>query len=167
MTGCDRRSPDLAQGSAARRYPVRPVVGVGAVVLVPTPGATDSGGVRVLLIKRRFEPLAGRWSVPGGMLELGETLTGGLIRELSEETGVEVEVGPVVDVFDGITRDEEGRVEYHYVLIDYVCRATGGRVVAGSDVSAVDLADPGDLGRYDLTPRTTAVIEAAIRMGWR
>jgi len=152
----------LGAAAAARRYPQRPVVGVGAVVLVPMPGATDLSDIRVLLIKRRFEPLAGRWSVPGGMLELGETLTDGLAREVREETGVEVEAGPVVDVFDGITRDDDGRVQYHYVLIDYVCRFIGGLVEAGSDVSAVEWVAPGDLARFDLTPKTLEVIHRAI-----
>ena len=153
---------DLAAAAAGRQYPPRPVVGVGAIVLVDTPGATGPDHLRVLLIKRRFEPLAGRWSVPGGMLELGETLTDGLIREVREETGAEVEVGPVVDVIDGITRDDDGRVRFHYVLVDYVCRFIGGVVEPASDVSAIELAAPADLARYDLTPKTLDVIRRAI-----
>ena len=153
---------DPEADAAGRQYPQRPVVGVGAVVLVPTPGATDSDDIRVLLIKRRFEPLAGRWSVPGGMLELGERLADGLVREVREETGAEVEAGPVVEVFDGITRDDDGRVRFHYVLIDYLCRFIGGRIEAGSDVSAVELVAPADLARYDLTPKTLEVIHRAI-----
>ena len=77
---------------------------------------------KVVLVKRRFEPLAGQWSLPGGRLELGETLEAGLAREMLEETGLEVEVGPVVDVFDRILLDPERKVRYHYVLIDYLCR---------------------------------------------
>jgi 8-oxo-dGTP diphosphatase len=171
MTHRDHVSADPAPATAGRRYPVRPVVGVGAVVLVPTPEVMDVGDIRVVLVKRRFEPLAGRWSVPGGVLELGETLADGLVREVREETGVEVEVGPVVDVFDGITLDAEGRVQYHYVLIDYVCRFIRGRLEAGSDVSAVELVAPADLARYDLTPRTSDVIRRAVAIvqtaGWR
>ena len=85
---------------------------------------------KVVLVKRRFEPLAGQWSLPGGRLELGETLEAGLAREMLEETGLEVEVGPVVDVFDRILLDPERKVRYHYVLIDYLCRPIGGRAGA-------------------------------------
>jgi len=147
---------DVAQGSGAaqsgREYPSRPIVGVGGVVFV---------GGRVLLIKRRFEPLAGRWSLPGGALEVGETLAEGLAREMKEETGLDVVVGPVVDVFDRITRDAEGRARFHYVLVDFLCSVHAGAPVAGSDVSEVTLAEPGDLARYDLTPKTIEVIARA------
>ena len=95
-----------------------------------------------MLIKRKFEPLAGQWSLPGGTLELGESLEAGVAREMREETGLEVEVGPVVEVFDRILLDTEGRVRYHFVLIDYLCRPIGGRLVAGSDVADAVLADP-------------------------
>ena len=102
----------------SRQYPGQPIVGVGAVIM-------QDG--KVVLVKRRFEPLAGQWSLPGGRLELGETLEAGLAREMLEETGLEVEVGPVVDVFDRILLDPERKVRYHYVLIDYLCRPIGGR----------------------------------------
>jgi ADP-ribose pyrophosphatase YjhB (NUDIX family) len=138
--------------SAGREYPARPIVGVGGVVFI---------GGRVLLIKRRFEPLAGRWSLPGGAVEVGETLAEGLAREMREETGLEVSVGPVVDVFDRITRDEQGRVRFHYVLVDYLCRAKAGAPAPGSDVAEVILAGPDDLARYDLTPKTIEVIGRA------
>jgi 8-oxo-dGTP diphosphatase len=146
------RTVDPESATAARQYPARPIVAVSGVLWIEG---------RVLLVKRRFEPLAGRWSLPGGALEVGETLAEGLAREMKEETGLDVEAGPVVDVFDRITRDEDGRVRFHYVLVDYVCRATGGRLEAGSDVSAVDLADPVDLDRYGLTPKTIEVIARA------
>jgi ADP-ribose pyrophosphatase YjhB (NUDIX family) len=121
-------------------------------------------GGRVLLIKRRFEPLAGRWSLPGGALEVGETLAEGLAREMKEETGLDVEVGPVVDVFDRITRDDDGRARFHYVLVDYLCTVREGVPVAGSDVAEVVLAEAGDLARFDLTPKTAEVIGRAERM---
>ena len=139
-----------------REYPSRPIVGVGGVVFV---------GGRLLLIKRRFEPLAGRWSLPGGVLEVGETLAEGLAREMKEETGLDVHVGPLVDVFDRITRDEQGRARFHYVLVDYLCTVRAGTPAAGSDVAEVVLADPGDLARYDLTPKTIEVIERARLLG--
>jgi len=115
----------------------------------------------VLLIKRRFEPLAGRWSLPGGALEVGETLAEGLAREMNEETGLDVDVGPVVDVFDRITRDDDGRARFHYVLVDFLCTVRAGTPVAGSDVAEVALAEPGDLARYGLTAKTLEVIERA------
>ena len=138
---------------SGREYPSRPIVGVGGVVFVDG---------RVLIIKRRFEPLAGRWSLPGGALEVGETLAEGLAREMKEETGLDVEVGPVVDVFDRITRDEQGRPRFHYVLVDFLCTARAGMPVAGSDVAEVALVDTGDLARYDLTPKTIDVIFRAL-----
>jgi len=147
---------DVAKGSGAppsgREYPPRPIVGVGGVVFV---------GGRVLLIKRRFEPLAGRWSLPGGALELGETLAEGLAREMKEETGLDVVVGPVVDVFDRITRDDDGRARFHYVLVDFLCSVRAGAAVAGSDVAEVALVEIGDLASYDLTPKTIEVIGRA------
>jgi ADP-ribose pyrophosphatase YjhB (NUDIX family) len=97
----------------------------------------------VVLIKRRYEPLAGQWSLPGGTLEVGETLEAGAAREILEETGLVVEVGPVIEVFDRILVDPDQRVRYHFVLIDYLCRPIGGALQHGSDVDAVTLADPG------------------------
>ena len=140
---------------STRRYPERPVVGVGAVIV-------QDG--RVVLIKRRFEPLAGQWSLPGGTLELGETLEAGVAREIREETGLEVEVGPVVEVFDRILLDPDGRVRYHFVLIDYLCRPIGGRLVAGSDVADAVLASLDELARYRMTPKTVGVAERGLRM---
>jgi ADP-ribose pyrophosphatase YjhB (NUDIX family) len=137
----------------SRQYPAQPIVGVGAVIL-------QEG--KVVLVKRRFEPLAGQWSLPGGRLELGETLEAGLAREMLEETGLVVEVGPVLDVFDRILLDPERRVRYHYVLIDYLCRPAGGSLAHGSDVAAAELVDPVDLARFRLTPKATAVIECAL-----
>jgi ADP-ribose pyrophosphatase YjhB (NUDIX family) len=118
-------------------------------------------GGRVLLVKRRFEPLAGRWSLPGGALEVGETLTEGLAREMREETGLDVDVGPVVDVFDRITLDGNGRARFHYVLVDYLCTVRGGTPAAGSDVAEIALVEPDDLARHDLTPKTLEVIGRA------
>jgi len=139
----------------SRQYPGQPIVGVGAVIM-------KDG--KVVLVKRRFEPLAGQWSLPGGRLELGETLEAGLAREMLEETGLEVEVGPVVDVFDRILLDPERKVRYHYVLIDYLCRPIGGTLTHGSDVAAAELVDPRELDRYRLTPKATSVIEKAVEV---
>jgi ADP-ribose pyrophosphatase YjhB (NUDIX family)/ketosteroid isomerase-like protein len=140
---------------SSRSYPSRPIVGVGAVILVDG---------RVVLIKRRFEPLAGQWSLPGGTLEVGETLEAGVAREMAEETGLTVEVGPVVEVFDRILLDEDRRVRYHFVLIDYLCRPVGGRLAHGSDVADVALADPNDLASYRLTPKAASIIRKAVEL---
>jgi ADP-ribose pyrophosphatase YjhB (NUDIX family) len=113
---------------------------------------------KVVLVRRRFEPLAGRWSLPGGAVEVGETLTAAVAREMLEEVGLEVEVGPVIEVFDRIMLDEAKRVRYHYVLIDYLCWPVGGTLKAGSDVDSVALVDPRDCGPYELTDKAAAVI---------
>ena len=138
-----------------RQYPERPIVGVGAVIV-------DAGNV--VLIRRRFEPLAGQWSLPGGSLELGETLERGAAREALEETGLQVEVGPIVEVFDRIMLDEERRVRYHFVLVDYLCRPVGGALQAGSDADDAVLVAPASLGAYDLTEKATAVIAKALEL---
>ncbi len=138
-----------------RLYPSRPIVGVGGVIVE---------GDRVVLIKRRFEPLAGRWSLPGGTLEVGEPLEVGVARELFEETGLVVRVGPVVEVFDRILRDEEGRVKYHFVLVDYLCLPVGGTLEAGDDVSEAEWVPFDGLAPYDLTEKATSVILRAQEM---
>ncbi|HET9370791.1 MAG TPA: NUDIX domain-containing protein [Vicinamibacterales bacterium] len=137
-----------------RHYPERPIVGVGAVVLA------DDG--QVVLVKRRHEPLAGQWSLPGGMLELGETLEAGVAREIAEETGLAVDVGPVIEVFDRILVDDAGRVRYHFVLVDYLCRPRGGALAAGSDVSEVVYADPERLAPFRVTEKTGDVVARAL-----
>jgi 8-oxo-dGTP diphosphatase len=137
----------------SRAYPDRPFVGVGAVIV-------DRG--RVVLIKRRFEPLAGQWSLPGGAVDIGETLVECVAREMLEETGLVVEVGPVVEVFDRIIRDDGGRVQFHYVLVDYLCRPIGGELRAGSDVADAVYAAPEELARFALADPADAVIRRAL-----
>lgn len=138
-----------------RQYPQRPIVGVGAVIV-------DAG--KVVLVRRRYEPLAGQWSLPGGTLELGETLETGAAREMREETGLHVEVGPIIEVFDRIMLDEECRVRYHFVLVDYLCRPVGGTLKSGSDVDDAILVSPASLGAYDLTDKARAVIARALEL---
>jgi 8-oxo-dGTP diphosphatase len=147
---------------SSRAYPDRPFVGVGAVIVDET--------ARVLLVKRRFDPLAGQWSLPGGAVDVGETLEACVVREMREETGLDVEVGRVIEVFDRIMHDDEGRVQYHYVLVDYVCRPLGGTLAAASDVADVAWVAPDALADYRLTDKAIAVIAQGIALareaGW-
>ena len=143
---------------APRQYPSQPIVGVGGVIV-------QDG--KIVLVKRRFEPLAGSWTLPGGRLELGESLEAGVAREMLEETGLEVEVGLVVEVFDRIHLDPEQRVRFHYVLVDYLCWPIGGTLVHGSDVDAAVWADPLDLARYQLTSKAAAVIQRGLALANR
>jgi ADP-ribose pyrophosphatase YjhB (NUDIX family) len=141
--------------SDTRQYPERPIVGVGAVIV------RDG---KVVLIRRRYEPLKGHWSLPGGTVEVGETLEAALAREMLEETGLVVGIGPLIEVFDRIMRDAEGRVRYHFVLADYLCWPIGGELRAGSDVDAADWADSRQLAAYELTAKATSVIERGLAL---
>ena len=138
-----------------RQYPERPIVGVGAVIVAEG---------KVVLIKRKYEPLKGHWSLPGGMVEIGETLESALSREMLEETGLRVQVGPVIEVFDRIMRDDQKRVRYHFVLIDYLCWPAGGTLTPGSDVDAAIWVDPVALAQYDLTEKATSVIQRGLTL---
>lgn len=140
----------------SRAYPERPIVGVGAVIIE---------GDEVVLIRRRFEPLAGQWSLPGGTLELGETLEAAVAREMLEETGLVVDVGPVVEVFDRIMLDEARRVRYHFVLVDYLCRRVSGDLAAGSDVDDARFVRRDALAGYTLTAKAASVIERGFLLG--
>ena len=136
-----------------RAYPERPIVGVGAVVL---------DGDRVLLVKRAHEPLKGEWSLPGGAVDVGETLEEAIRREVREETCLEVEVGPIVDVLDRIRYDPDGRVKFHYVLIDFLCRPLSGTLQCASDAEEAVWAERADLGRYGVAEATISVIDKAL-----
>lgn len=137
-----------------RRYPKRPMVGVGALIF-----RRD----RILMAQRGKEPLKGWWSLPGGALELGESLADGVRREVREETGLEVRPLGVLEIFERIMRDAGGATEYHYVLIDYICRVTGGELCAGDDVCAVEWMRRGDLESLQITEGTLAVIDKGFR----
>ncbi len=126
----------------------RPTVGVGAVVV-------HEG--KVLLIRRGKQPLQGRWVVPGGTVEAGETLEAAVVREIEEETGLVVRPREVVTVFDRIERDGD-RVVYHYVIVDYYCDYVSGTPCAATDAEAVAFVAPEDLPRYDLPPKALEVV---------
>jgi 8-oxo-dGTP diphosphatase len=124
-------------------------------------GALIFSGDRLLLVERGQEPLKGYWSLPGGILETGETLEQGIRREVLEETGLEVEPQSIFEVFERIMPDGAGKTEYHYVLIDYLCRPVGGSLQAASDVSRVVWVSQPELAQYRLTEGTLAVVERA------
>jgi 8-oxo-dGTP diphosphatase len=137
-----------------RRYPKRPVLGVGALIF---------NRDKILLVERGKEPLKGYWSLPGGVLEIGETLEQGIVREVCEETGLEVKPVKVLEIFERIIRDAEGAPEYHYVLIDYVCRVTAGSLRAADDASRAAWVPRRLLPTYQITAGTLPVIEKGFR----
>jgi ADP-ribose pyrophosphatase YjhB (NUDIX family) len=146
----------MKAGIVEREFPSTPLVGVGAIVV------RDS---RVLLVRRGNEPLKGHWTLPGGMLEVGETLTAGVVREVREETGLDVEPIELIELLDRIHR-EGGRVRYHYVIADYLCRVTGGKLRAASDAAAVRWVERSEWNSHSalvLDPITVRVIEK----GWQ
>jgi ADP-ribose pyrophosphatase YjhB (NUDIX family) len=137
-----------------RRYPQRPIIGVGALILKRD---------RILMAQRGKEPSMGSWSLPGGALETGESLADGVRREVREETGLDIRPLGVLEIFERIMRDVSGAPEYHYVLIDYMCRIVGGTLAPGDDVCAVEWVRRRDLAKLQITEGTLAVIEKAFR----
>jgi mutator protein MutT len=134
----------------SRRYPARPILGVGALIF------RDD---RILLVERGKEPLKGYWSLPGGVVETGETLEQAIRREVCEETNLEIEVIRTIEIFERIIRDQEGRPEYHYVLIDYLCRSNCGEAHPADDAAQVQWVRREDLPRYRITEGTEPVIQ--------
>ena len=145
--------------SSRSEFPGQPVVGVGGVII---------SGERALLIRRGSEPLKGEWSIPGGRLELGETIAGGVVRELREETGLDVRVLSLIEVFERIFRDEEAPAakppRYHFVILDYLCEVVNGEPRPGSDVTGLAWAREEELPRFRLTPTATRVLRQAFQM---
>ncbi|MDW8098608.1 MAG: NUDIX hydrolase [Anaerolineae bacterium] len=140
--------------TSRREYPDRPLVGVGAVVV------REDGCV--LLVQRRQPPRSGEWSLPGGLVELGERLDEAVQREVREECGIEVQVGPLVGVFQPIERDATGAVRFHYVVLDYLACYAGGTICTSSDAGDAVWVSPDQLDRYQLRPETTEMIRRAL-----
>ncbi|GAC1621176.1 MAG: NUDIX hydrolase [Candidatus Acidiferrum sp.] len=146
--------------ASSSEYPERPVIGVGGVLI-------HEG--RALLIRRGGEPLRGEWSIPGGTLELGETLAEGVARELKEETGISVRVLELIEVFDRIWIDERpgtnaAKPRFHFVIADYLCERISGEPWAGSDATDVAYATEDELPRFHLTETATRVLGKAFAM---
>jgi len=132
-----------------REYPETPLVGMGAVIL-------DQG--RVVLVKRKFPPLAGEWSIPGGRLKIGETQREGVVREAREETGLTVDPVELLGVYDRLLRDEAGGILYHYVLIDFLCRRLTGELQAGGDAEHARWFCQEEIEKISLVADTAQVI---------
>ncbi len=132
-----------------REYPDTPLVGVGAIIIE---------GDRVALVKRGHAPLQGRWSIPGGVLEVGETLRTAAVREALEETGLTVEPGELLGVFERVVPDEQGKMRYHYVLIDFLCNRLAGELLAGDDAEEVGWFRREELAALELARETEEVI---------
>jgi mutator protein MutT len=132
-----------------REYPDTPILGVGAVVI---------DGDRVLLIKRGRAPLLGEWSIPGGAVELGETVREAVVREVLEETGVAVEVAELLGVFDRVVRDDRGKLRYHYILIDFLCRRVSGEAKASGDAADARWFSIEEVNTLSLAKDTAEVI---------
>ena len=139
----------------SREYPEHPLVGVGAIII-------DKDRRRVLLIKRGREPALGRWSLPGGLVDIGETLTEALRREVLEETGLAVTVGPMVETLDRIIYDDAGRVRFHYVLVDYLCTVGADEPLGASDAEEARWFEIERLGDLEMTEATHEVIVKAL-----
>jgi 8-oxo-dGTP diphosphatase len=137
-----------------REYPKHPLVGVGAIVM---------RGDSVLLVKRDKEPGKGMWSIPGGLVEIGESVKDALRREVMEECGIEVEPAELLDVVDAVSRDEKGMVRFHYVIVDFLSEWRRGDIVAGSDVADARWTPLSDLKMLNMTESARTVIDKAVR----
>lgn len=148
--------------ASSREYPERPVIGVGGVIV-------DRD--RTVLIRRGTEPLLGQWSIPGGTIEIGETIEEAVRREIREETGLEIRVIELIELFDRIylengetSSHDKKKPRYHYVIADYLCELVGGEPRAGSDVTDLAFAREDELGKFHLTEKATSIVKKAFAM---
>jgi ADP-ribose pyrophosphatase YjhB (NUDIX family) len=142
-----------------REYPDRPFIGVGAIIV----DHSDVEKGRVVLIKRGHAPAAGEWSIPGGTMEVGETVREAVVREVLEETGLIVESGELLGVFDRLLRDPDGRTQYHYVLIDFECTRIGRELKAGGDAAEARWFTAEEVAKLPLPEDTAEVIRRGLK----
>lgn len=145
----------MGTGLVRREYPDRPIVAVGAAVC---------RGDEVLVVQRAREPSLGLWTVPGGMVDLGERLQEAAAREVREECGIEIEVGPVVEVIDNIVPDDEGRVRFHYTIVDLAARYVSGHLVPNDELMDAAWITPEQFEAYGVRPKAQAVLRKALRL---
>ena len=134
----------------SREYPSQPLVGVGVLI-------RDGG--KILIARRAGEPSKGLWSIPGGLVELGERVRDAAVREAREETGLEIEIEDLLGVFDSVTRDENGSIRYHYIIVDFLARPVGGELKPASDISDARWIDPAEVGQYSTTKTLGLLID--------
>ncbi|MEM3459177.1 MAG: NUDIX hydrolase [Candidatus Bathyarchaeia archaeon] len=125
-----------------RLYPKQPIVGVGAIIICDG---------KILLEKRKGEPGRGKWSIPGGLVELGESVEATVVREVKEETGLDVEKPEQIDIVDNITKDANGEIKYHFIILDYFVKLKGGTLTVGSDADELQWVSLNEVEKYDLT----------------
>ena len=143
MLGFKSRWPcHKEKANLKKEYPKHPIVGVGAIII-------RNG--RILIVKRKSEPGKGKWSVPGGLVELGETVGQAVVREVKEECGLDVEVDSLIDVVDSLTKDERGDIKYHFVILDFFVKLKGGKLKPGDDAEEVKWVPLKEVEKYDLT----------------
>jgi 8-oxo-dGTP diphosphatase len=139
----------------SRAYPERPIVAVGAAVC---------RGEHVLVVQRGREPSLGRWTLPGGAVDLGERMRDAAAREVREECGIEVEIGEVVAILDNIVHDEDGAVRYHYAIVDFAARYLGGQLAPNEELTGAAWITPAQFDRYDVAPKARAALRDALRV---
>lgn len=139
----------------SRAYPERPIVAVGAAVC---------RGEHVLVVQRGREPSLGRWTLPGGVVDLGECMRDAAAREVREECGIEVEIGEAVAILDNIVHDEDGTVRYHYAIVDFAARYLGGELAPNEELTGAAWITPAQFDPYDVAPKARAALREALRL---
>ena len=154
MSSNDVNGPE----APGREHPQRPIIAVGGVVIHDE---------RALLIRRGQPPLEGRWSIPGGILEIGETITSAIERELKEETGIAVRVLGLLEIYEKVLRDSDNRAQYHFIILDYMCEFVEGEAEADGDVTDAAWVNENDLETLQLTSAALRVVKKAFSFASR